>query len=267
MLVGADACDFNTSKCVHRVPPRDASAGEAARVAYVRPASASAAAACAPERTNACARRGWRAPMSALEPVGARVQAGSTPRGTLAVERTRAPSDPRTRQRAAKVVVMVADSVGPPIEDGEAVPRRKAQRGCAPEVAGRLAGGRAQGERLAARGRLLVPPAVLRVELAVWLAGKVAWEEAPHGHAVRRSRVATLFYVVRFGPQALGAPRSLPRRPRPARRCGRASQSAAAPAWNRGPRAFPPPSTVPAPHGREHRQQGKSDETTLSRGA
>ena len=48
------------------------------------------------------------------------------------------------RQRAAKVVVMVADGVGPPIEDGEAVPRRKAQRGPAPEVAGRLAGGRAR---------------------------------------------------------------------------------------------------------------------------
>ena len=39
------------------------------------------------------------------------------------------------RQRAAKVVVMVADGVGPPIEDGQAVPRRKAQRGPAPSDA------------------------------------------------------------------------------------------------------------------------------------
>ena len=96
------------------------------------------------------------------------------------------------RQRAAKVVVMVADGVGPPIEDGQAVPRRKAQRGPTPEVVGRLAGGRARGVRLAARGRLRVPPAVLWVELAVWPVGKVAWEVAPHSRAVRRARVATL---------------------------------------------------------------------------
>ena len=101
-----------------------------------------------PQRAPRCA------PMPAPGMVGARQYisdracrgAGSTPRGTLAVERARAPSDPRTRQRTAKVVVMVADGVGPPIEDGEAVPRRKAQRGPAPEgeVAGRLAGGRAR---------------------------------------------------------------------------------------------------------------------------
>ena len=91
---------------------------------------------------------------------------------------------------------MVADGVGPPIEDGQAVPRRKAQRGPAPEgevAAGSLAAApAARRVRLAARGRLRVPPAVLWVELAVWPVGKVAWEVAPHGPALRRARVATL---------------------------------------------------------------------------